>query len=174
MKTSTNHICTQCSKRQLTCCQDSDPFVTLGDIQRISKEIGHSNFFERRLAGKSYLQATKDFDDPLWNEVTIRDNTRRVTKKASNNVDCIFLSCNGCVLPEDIKPLVCRIYPYDFIGTKLMLLDPACPKDLVGKCPPKDLGITRKSAQKLLNQLYKELKYEEIMNRKFGVAIKIP
>jgi len=171
--TSTNHICAQCSKRQLTCCQDSEPFVTLGDIARIQC-VYKKPFFERRAAGQPYIEAISMWDDPLWNEVTIINGTRRVLKKAKNGVDCIFLKKDGCSLPHETKPLVCRLYPFDFTEKKLMVLEPACPKDLAGKDPTKTIGITKKEAKVWLKQLYQELKSEKLKREKFGRSMLIP
>ena len=30
------------------------------------------------------------------------------------NGDCTFLGAAGCVLPEEVRPLVCRLYPFEY------------------------------------------------------------
>ena len=161
-------ICKQCSKRQLTCCQDSDIFITLGDIKRISKYIldthilSNTDFYEDREAGEAYIKAVKDNPkDIIWNLVTINNGMRRVTKK--NEGDCIFLSTTGCLLPLEIRPLVCRIYPFDFNQSGVFISSNcACPLDLVGNDPPAALEIKLEDAIRWHKMLYKELKDELI------------
>lgn len=157
IKTYTNNVCTECSKRQLSCCQDSDPFVTLGDIKRISMYYG-DDFYENVDAAQIYLDCVKEQNDPLWDSVTIRNGKRRVIKKGNDNISCYFLTKNGCMLPTELKPLVCRLYPYGFTENGLFISESAgCPTDLVGDNQPKAVGINEKDAVYWHEELYKEL-----------------
>ncbi len=109
-------LCARCARHQQTCCQDSDIYVTTQDVARISAHVGHSDFTEYRVASDPvYLN---EHHDPLWMEKVFRpDGSRRVLKQQSN-LDCIFLGKQGCVLPTEVRPLICRLYPSSFRSTR--------------------------------------------------------
>jgi Fe-S-cluster containining protein len=87
-------------------------YVTLGDVERIQQFTGHCDFHEYRAPVDSiYLH---DDGDIVWRSHVFRDDgSRRVLKQQANG-DCLFLGSQGCTLTAEVRPLVCRIYPYDF------------------------------------------------------------
>jgi Fe-S-cluster containining protein len=156
----TMNICESCSKRQKTCCETTDIFVSLGDIRRIESYMGldASDFSEKRQATEDYLSGLNEEKDPNWSITIDKDNNRRVLKK--DDEKCCFLG-DGCTLPLEIKPLVCRIYPWDFEGYNVVIGTPDCPKDLLEKNKDKLIGISYKAACDWAAQLQSEL-LEEI------------
>lgn len=71
-------------------------------------------------------------DDPSWQAMVFRpDLTRRVLKRRPNG-DCSFLAPAGCVLPMEVRPLVCRLYPYKYNDKGIQGVDLRCPTELLG------------------------------------------
>ncbi|GAB4336575.1 MAG: hypothetical protein Kow0089_07000 [Desulfobulbaceae bacterium] len=121
----TEKACGRCAAMGRTCCQETDIFLTVGDLKRIAGRVGRLDFYEyRRPEDPLYLDQG---DDPVWAGRTIRaDNTRRVLKRCPNG-DCLFLGGNGCVLSMDVRPLVCRLHPFTYTAAGLEGIDdPRC------------------------------------------------
>ena len=148
------HPCARCARLQRTCCQRAEVLVTLGDLDRIeahrieaqrasaAEPVPAGPFHERRRpTDPDYLD--DDPDDPLWRRATVAaDGTRRVLRRRANG-DCIFLGQAGCVLPGDVRPLVCRLYPFAFTEAGLV-------GEAADYCPTADLGVPAGSmAQRL-------------------------
>ncbi|MBF0102697.1 MAG: YkgJ family cysteine cluster protein [Desulfobacterales bacterium] len=108
----TELLCNRCAQLGKTCCQTSEVYITLEDAKRIESLTGSKDFFEYS-APINPLYAMND-DDPIWENYVFKpDGTRRVIKRNANG-DCFFLSNTGCKLAIDVRPLVCRIYPYEY------------------------------------------------------------
>jgi uncharacterized protein len=157
-------LCARCAAHQLTCCQTSEIAVTLGDVRRIAEHIGtadSSDLYEFRAPSDPvYLHHP---DDPIWLETVIRpDGTRRVLKRQQNG-DCRFLATSGCVLPIEVRPLICRIYPYDYNEQGLMeRLASGCPLQLLREDETLlgALDMRRGDAERWHAQLYSEIRQE--------------
>jgi len=123
-------LCVRCARTQRTCCQTCEIYVSPGDVRRIAAFTGQTDFFEDRAAvNPTYADQN---DDPIWRDNVFQaDGTRRVMCKTDDG-SCRFLGHHGCSLPMDVRPLVCRIYPYDYdnYGIKEDLA-PGCPMHLV-------------------------------------------
>ncbi|UCF90545.1 MAG: YkgJ family cysteine cluster protein [Desulfobacterales bacterium] len=123
-------FCAQCAQRGRTCCQDRDIYVTPGDVRRIHAQTRRNDFYEFRKSSDSAYE--DQGDDPRWAAHVFRpDGSRRVLKlDAAGN--CIFLMSHGCSLSLNIRPLVCRLHPYNYTARGL---DPEpamdCPVDLL-------------------------------------------
>jgi Fe-S-cluster containining protein len=117
------HPCATCAATRKTCCQQAEIVVTSGDVARIAERVGRSDFTRRtRPSDPAYLEA--DPDDPNWVRYTLApDGTRLVLAKQDGLQpghsghrgqagDCTFLGPAGCALPEGVRPLVCRLYPF--------------------------------------------------------------
>jgi Fe-S-cluster containining protein len=113
MTEATMHPCARCARMQRTCCQRAEILVTSADVQRIAAHSGRSEFVEQRSpADPAYLE--DDPDDPRWKQLTVLpDGTRRMLQRRPDG-DCTFLGAAGCVLPTDVRPLVCRLYPWSY------------------------------------------------------------
>lgn len=151
-------LCARCARRQRTCCQDTEIHVTLGDVRRITAHCGHTEFFEF-LAPQNGCYGDQD-DDPLWRDrVFLPDGTRRVLKHRPGG-DCTFLGEEGCVLPADVRPLVCRLYPFDYTAEGLApVLAQGCPVELLmpGQALLGALGMRVEDAAVWHRQLYAEI-----------------
>lgn len=132
--------------------------MTLGDLRRIEVATGRTDFHERR-APTNPAYADQD-DDPLWRDrVFAKDGTRRVLRRRANG-NCTFLGEAGCVLALEVRPLACRIYPYQYTEAGIHGdLDQGCPRELLrpGQSLIDALGMHRADAERWRDQLYREL-----------------
>jgi len=156
-------LCIRCSRHMKTCCQTADIFTTLGDVRRIEEYTGQTGFTEFR--GPSNPSYADQDDDPIWRDNVFRpDGTRRVMKKQANG-DCTFLGNAGCVLPLETRPLICRIYPFDYTADGILdELAPGCPTELLrpGQGLIEALDMQRSDAERWHKQLYEELPLEQV------------
>lgn len=151
----------RCARHTKTCCQRSEVYATAGDVKRIAAHTGREGFTEfKSAAGSDYLAQD---DDPTWRDHVFRaDGTRRVLVRHANG-DCTFLGDQGCVLPLEVRPLVCRLYPFDYTDEGVREdLAPGCPLELLaeGQGLLAALDMHRDDAHRWHRQLYEELRRE--------------
>lgn len=158
MKTNDEFLCARCARHQKTCCQLTDIHTTTGDVQRIAAHTGQNDFTEFRPAANE--QYANQDDDPIWRDnVFLPDGTRRVLKQRADG-DCIFLGSQGCVLPLETRPLICRLYPFDYTATGIKTeLASGCPVELLkpGQTVLAELAMKRSDAERWHQQLYAEI-----------------
>jgi uncharacterized protein len=158
---SEDFICARCARVRKTCCQTSQIFVTLSDVARIEEATGETGFYDRRLPPDPSYEAQDD--DSLWaRKVFATDGTRRVLDRREDG-DCVFLTETGCRLALETRPLVCRLYPFDYDEAGVREeLSHRCPTELLapGQGLLKVLDMTREQAQPWHTQLYAELREE--------------
>ena len=158
-------LCVRCSRLEKTCCQRSEIYVTPGDVERIGEQLERFDFFEYRLPANADY-ADQD-DDPAWQEYVFQaDGTRRVLRRRPGG-DCMMLGPHGCRLPWEVRPLVCRLYPYDYDerGIKPQLLH-GCPVHLLkpGESLIAVLDMNIDAARRWHGQLYEEIRLETMAN----------
>jgi Fe-S-cluster containining protein len=147
-----------------TCCQTAEVYTTPGDAERIAKHTGQSDFYEFAVPEDPIY--AQENDDPTWvRTIFLEDGTRRVLKRRPDG-DCTFLGEAGCVLPLEVRPLICRIYPYDFNADGLYddeHLARGCPLELIrpGETLLSELDMRRADAERWHKQLYEEIKAEK-------------
>ncbi len=153
-------LCSECAAIQVTCCckERRDILVTQGDIARISQTLERHDFWEHRQPGDPvYLEQD---DDPNWIPYTVRaDGTRKVLKKTAAQT-CIFLTDGGCLLSENVRPLVCRMYPFNYTEQGLQGIEAECPVHLLpsGANLLDELGMSAEKAAEWRGMLYHELR----------------
>ncbi|MCL4191093.1 MAG: YkgJ family cysteine cluster protein [Thermoguttaceae bacterium] len=155
-------ICVRCARQGKTCCQKCEIYVTIGDVGRIHDHIGKEGFYEFRVPDDpAYLDQK---DDPLWQESVFQpDGSRRVLRRLANG-DCTFLGPCGCVLPLEVRPLVCRLYPYEYNQEGILAeLSQNCPTHLlqIGQSLIEALDMNLEQASRWHGQLYRELQREK-------------
>jgi Fe-S-cluster containining protein len=137
-------------------------YCTPGDARRIEAHTGKRDFTE---FAAPHDPVYFDFEgDPNWERFVFRsDNTRRVLKKQAGG-NCTFLGEAGCTLPLEVRPLICRIYPYDFNESGLKpTLSNGCPLELLrpGLSLLEELHMTDATdAERWRRQLYQEIREE--------------
>lgn len=155
------NLCVECSKlRRFTCCQDNkiEVYITKGDVDRIHKYTNQDEFYTFVIP-KDELYQGQD-DDPIWKENVFRsDGSRRILNRLDNS-NCLFFGSNGCLLPMEVRPLLCRLFPLSFDSDGLF-------PELFEYCPTfllRDneklldvIGVNYQDAFKWHNILYKEI-----------------
>lgn len=154
-------LCVRCSRHMKTCCQTSEVYATPGDVRRIAEWTGRDDFTEFRVPSDPvYLEQD---DDPTWARYVFReDNSRRVLKREESG-DCTFLGEQGCRLPLETRPLICRMYPYDYNERGLRdELANGCPLELLrpGQELIEVLDMKLDDARRWHEQLYDEIRLE--------------
>lgn len=150
--------CAKHAQVERTCCETSEVFVTEGDRSRIAAHAGRTDFWERRApVDPSYLDQP---DDPVWLERAFApDGTRPILRRGPSGA-CTFLGTEGCTLPVEVRPLVCRIYPFEYTERGVEGVGGRCPSYVV---PPggtllATLGMNREDAERWHRILYRELR----------------
>ena len=153
----TQFICARCAGLGKTCCQNSQVFMTRSDAGRIRAVVGNEPFSEYLSPGETYVP---DFEaDPVWARIFGPDGRRRILAHRENG-DCCFLTPSGCRLPLTVRPLVCRLYPFDYNETTIKGVHPHF-------CPPPErdnpslilalLAMNRDEAEAWRRMLYQEI-----------------
>lgn len=156
-------LCARCARAmKTTCCQQREIYLTPGDVRRINAHTGLLGFstFEAAV-NPDYLDQD---DDPLWAECVFReDGTRRTLRRISGG-NCMFLGPAGCMLPLEVRPLVCRLHPFDYTeeGIKDELAS-GCPLHLLKPDQGliETLGMNLEDARRWHRQLYEEIRQEK-------------
>lgn len=155
-------LCVRCARHMKTCCQTCEVYVTLGDVERISDYLDRDDFWHFQVAtDPRYLEQD---DDPVWRDHVIRaDNSRRVLKRQPDG-DCSQLGPQGCTLPLEVRPLICRLYPYLYDASGIHDdLSQGCPLELLrpGQGLIEALGMKLEDAHRWHKQLYEEILLEK-------------
>ena len=168
-------LCVRCARVGRTCCQTCEIYVSPGDVRRIAAFTGQTDFFEDR-AAQNPTYADHD-DDPAWRDNVFQaDGTRRVMHRAEDG-SCQFLGPHGCQLPMEIRPLVCRIYPYDYDSQGIKKdLSHGCPLQLVriGETLLTELDMNLHDAVRWHQQLYNEIREEREFRANGQVSGELP
>ncbi len=154
-------LCPLCAAQQRTCCQGTEIYITRADLRRISASVAGQDFYEYR-APVNPIYGDND-DDPIWMQNVFRpDGTRRVLRRDSFG-NCFFLGEKGCRLDIETRPLICRLYPYEYDAAAIHE-DPAqgCPIHLLpkGLCLTAAVKMDLETAKRWHKQLYKEITEE--------------
>lgn len=160
-------ICAQCAKIQRTCCEQTNVEVALTekDLVRIALQTGRSDFYQRQAVRSDQLDV---YENPARHSDNVavyimglfdQDGCRPILKKQPDG-SCVFVSATGCTLPVASRPLLCRIYPYDWNDARELWVNADyCPKALF--CDETDLLLQVADpievARALVDQLYDEL-----------------
>ena len=118
-----SHICANCHQRGTGCCslrQDNNQGyigITTEDIKRIKEHlnINQEDFIVEEFKSDEEIKTLIKYIHPIFEKLYANNRCFRL-KTIDNH--CVFLEKIGnnqygaCVLPEEIKPLYCRIYPF--------------------------------------------------------------
>lgn len=160
------HPCATCAGLQKTCCQRAEIVITEGDRARIARFTGRTGF-ATRLAPERAAYAEADPDDPNWQRWTIAEDGTRAVLRRRPAGDCSFLGAAGCTLPEDVRPLVCRLYPWSYTERGLQGLDDEyCPKQaLLPRDQPGATMLTVLGMDPVVGERWRRMLYEELRTR---------
>ncbi len=149
-------LCARCAQPGPSCCQHRQICLTAGDVARISDFLGQGDFSLLEAPEPDYLDPG---DDPEWLLLTLSDDGRRLVLRKKPNRDCAMLTETGCRLPLEIRPLICRLYPYTFSRKGISGVDPECRLSANADCQSHfdHMGMTQPKAVEWHLLLYKEL-----------------
>ena len=136
-----------CTVRNRSCCRDVTPSLTLGDVARISAVASPD-------LAVAFIPVEGDYasdDDPEWAELAHvpGGKYRLALRNLPEHGGCAYLTPTGCSLAMDVRPLVCRIYPWNFNAQSIT--------SKTEECPGWD-GVSRDDAEKWRSQLYDEIR----------------
>lgn len=160
-------VCEQCARLQKTCCERSAVEVALteGDIIRIRRFYQADDFY-RRIPVPPELSATYENPDchdasmALYVSGLFDEQGRRPVLNKQADGCCLFVAEKGCILPVEARPLLCRLYPYDWNDQKALWIQaPYCPRELFDDEADlvQQIGDQKDVALNLVEQLYAEL-----------------
>jgi Fe-S-cluster containining protein len=153
--------CARCATLGKTCCQTREILVTTGDRERIAAYAGVRDFWEyTRPTDPAYLEQDHD---PNWLRWAFRPDGARPILKRRPNGDCRFLGEAGCVLPMEVRPLVCRLYPYVYTEHGIEGVADECPRAVVppGQTIVQVLDMRIADAVRWHELLYAEIRSQE-------------
>jgi Fe-S-cluster containining protein len=155
-------LCARCARLGKSCCQNREIYLTPADVHRIAAFTQRHDFTEWRAPDDpAYGEQS---DDPVWDQhVFHQGHKRRILKKGANG-DCTFLGPAGCLLPEAVRPLVCRLHPFTYTAAGLdPEPSPDCPRQLLpaGMNVFAALQLTVDQALAWHRQLYEEILKED-------------
>ncbi len=156
---SSQSLCARCARLSKTCCHDREIYISPGDVRRIGAHLKRYDYFDWKPAGDgAYLDQA---DDPIWQRHVFRPDGRRRVLKHKTDGGCIFLGNQGCQLPEQIRPLVCRLHPFTYTAAGLDP-DPSteCPRHLLPASVSVFAALNMSVAQA---SQWHRLLYEEIL-----------
>jgi len=152
------NICSECAgSRGLSCCEAVQIYVTKGDIERITSFTNSKDFYFAAPLKGIYRNC-----DSTWKDLVLDKNGCRNVIKLTKNGKCVFLKKDGCLLPMTVKPLLCRIHPYEFNEDGITGIYKYCP---ISKMPNSeeilnDMGMSYNMVKKWHAILYREIREE--------------
>jgi len=164
-------LCANCGRSgRKGCCVYETIVLTREDVQRIRSFLPESiQFYDIcDLTSVQNERVARWADgDPAWLRLVSAENGNARVLKTKQDGLCWFLEAEGCCLPMHVKPLVCRLYPYDrFSEFELpeypLQEDVNCPPELfvTSKNVAELIGVCRSDVEKWHAQLYKEINEE--------------
>ncbi|WP_094605228.1 hypothetical protein SPSIL_033010 [Sporomusa silvacetica DSM 10669] len=161
------NTCAQCARLQKTCCEREATKIALtgGDIARISQFAGQEDFYELKPVEEELKDvyanpACYTEDDYIYVTYLFDDQGRRNILRKNPDQTCCFVTLTGCSLPHDIRPLLCRIYPYDWNDRLEIWIDGSyCPASLFKdeEDMVKKVGLSAAEALELIKLFYAEI-----------------
>jgi len=152
-------LCAGCARVSKTCCQGREIYITPADTARIASFAGRNDFAEWRAPENPDYSGQSD--DPVWDCHVFRKNRTRRILRRSQDGGCTFLGPAGCLLPEAVRPLVCRLHPFTYTAAGL---DPEPSSDCPGHLVP--VGMSVFDALHMSTEqacLWHRMLYEEIL-----------
>ena len=151
--------CLDCAAKNRSCCGNVNIYLTLADVERIASCGVVEDFYSLEPLTAEYLDGG---GDPNWNALILDESGRRRVVRQKPDGNCVFLSDTGCRLASDKRPLLCRIFPFEFLGEKIIGISDYCPVSAVDNWQEvlNESEMNTESSLKWIKQLYREI-YQE-------------
>lgn len=135
MSANNDYICLKCSRVNPTCCvltpgQEKSFFpLSVPETKAISAYCQTDDFFVRQINDPDFIaRLTRIIPRPrklIYKGFPFDHSHSRL--KTDHTGQCVLLTSWGCLLPPEIRPVYCRLYPFWFKNDKLAWLsDPLC------------------------------------------------
>lgn len=149
--------CMNCARAGTSCCKGYQILLTAGDLERISGVLGDRAFFTFEPPVPEDI--APDYD-PTWLPMIMGTAGHVRVLKRTPEKNCCLLTPDGCCLPFDKRPLICRLYPYTYTEQGILGVDPACPisREKEWGAVLEGLDMPAARATEWLTQLYAEVK----------------
>ena len=149
-------ICAGCAQAGTSCCVNRHIYVTAEDIHRIRQATGEKDFTVLEAVSGPYAEQG---DDPAWSQYVLANRERRVLKRREDG-SCHFLGQEGCVMDLATRPILCRLYPYEYAEKGIQGLDGQCPVSRSGDPDGdlKEMGMAPGCLEAWHRQLYQEIR----------------
>jgi Fe-S-cluster containining protein len=156
--------CALCAAWGKTCRQSRETPVTEGHEGRIAASTGEQEFWEHAHPDDPYYWDQDD--DPDWRNWASRPGGSRPILRRQPSGDCRFLTSTGGTLPLDVRPLVCRLYPYTCTECGIDGVSEDCPGELIppGQAILPVLEMRKADAIRCRRMLCTELRAKEARN----------
>lgn len=124
------YICAQCSRVYPTCCQlgpgNERPCFPLSprETDNLQKHLQSDEFLVRETTSQELVQGMIHLLPEHKSKIKsiFAPGTCHLRLKTLSNGKCVLLSEHGCVLPESLRPVYCKLYPFWFYGRRLTYL----------------------------------------------------
>ncbi len=116
--------CKRCALAGTSCCKNHQIVLTTGDFERIARFTGNQDF---SVTGPLIVEEIQTDYDPQWLPLIMESGNHVKFLRRTPEKTCILLTENGCQLPFDHRPLMCRLYPYTYTEDDILGIDTACP-----------------------------------------------
>ncbi len=148
--------CATCASLGHSCCKGYQIYLTSGDIVRISGFLKHSDFYTYEPPILSDIEP--DYDT-CWLPLIMSEGNRVRVLNRTDDKQCCLAFAMGCLLPLETRPLICRLFPYDFINHHILGIDSSCPisKECNWQSILDGMEMTESKAQHWVDLLYEEI-----------------
>ena len=127
------HICVACAAQGPTCCRllpgSEEHTFPLSHLEwtRILEHVPDQGFFASERNSPAFLTSMRHLfsgeNEALEQLFPPHGEHLRLATRPDG--DCAFLGPAGCVLPNEVRPSYCRIFPFWVFGDRVTLFKPA-------------------------------------------------
>ncbi len=123
------HICAHCAVRQQTCCQlepgtEANCFSLSAPEKERLLAAGYTDFWQEEKTSFAFLENMYSLFPQSRRRVREVFPLGAAHDRLATRADgcCVFLGNSGCVLPREIRPWYCRLFPFWVLSGKLSML----------------------------------------------------
>ncbi len=126
----TEYICLRCSRVFPTCCRLSPGMEELcfplstQEKEDIQNHLQHSDFFVEQPNTVKFIASMGRLlpDHHTKTRSIFAPDTCHLRLKTLSDGKCIQLQDDGCLLPRQLRPFYCRLFPFWFLRGKLVYM----------------------------------------------------
>ncbi|MGE4298976.1 MAG: YkgJ family cysteine cluster protein [Desulfovibrionaceae bacterium] len=133
LPTTNPHICVACASQGPTCChllpgseEHTFPLSPL-EWQRILDHVPDKGFFAHERNSPAFLASLRHLfpGEHERVEALFPSHGEHLRLATRDDGDCAFRGPDGCILPNEVRPTYCRIFPFWVFGDRITLFKPA-------------------------------------------------